>query len=433
MSSSIKNKITQFTHEGFFHIFGSSVLAKLGGIISSIVVIRHLPKIEYGNYVEAENLYAYFAIFIGFGISTSLIQYCSENISDAQKNSIYRLSLKIGFLGNFILVPLIILSAVLKYYTGSLATGLYLPLFILLPFFTFIDYYQQYVLRVNLDNKSFGITNTIYTIVHVAGNILFTLLFGVVGLIISQYFAHIVSASYSLTILRKSRFYRTIYANSETLNKEFKKEFLSYSLVSALTTFASTALTLIDVTCLDHVLNDAEILADYKVALTIPSALLFIPKSFMTYFFPKLVRAFSQGKESGTKEMRQFIIINILLNSAICLCVFLFAPLMIDILYGDKYMNVTPVFRILVVNYFFASLRLVTSQVINTLKKVKINLLFTIISGILNITVNLLFIPIWNSEGAAIATVATSIIILLANIFYLILYFKKVGNDDKIL
>lgn len=57
-------KIKQLAKEGLFHIFGSSVIAKVGGIISSVVVIRNLPKAAYGSYVDAENLYAYAAIFI---------------------------------------------------------------------------------------------------------------------------------------------------------------------------------------------------------------------------------------------------------------------------------------------------------------------------------------------------------------------------------
>ena len=279
--------------------------------------------------------------------------------------------------------------------------------------------------------KGFGRTNIVYTIAHVGGNIIFTLCFGVVGLIISQYLAHIISSAYSYLILKRSDFYIDLRTTTDKLDKKFKKEFLTYSIVSALTTFASSALTLLDVTCLDFVLNNAEKLADYKVALTIPSALLFVPKSFMTYFFPKLVRAFSESKENGIKVIRQFIFINIVINGIICIGIFILAPLMINVLYGEKYINVVSVFRILSINYFFAALRLVTGQVIISLKKIKINLLFTIISGLLNITLNLLLIPIWDASGAAIATVITSTIILFTNILYIILYFQKRNSTIK--
>ena len=229
MAINIKHKLKQFINEGFFHIFGSSVIAKLGGIVSSIVVVRGLPKAEYGHYVDAENLYAYIAIFIGFGISNSIIQYCSENVSDAKRNAIYRFSLKIGFWGNFILCPLILIFSVIKHFSGSLDESLYLPLFLLLPFFTFIDYYHQYVLRAKLNNKEFGRTNMVYTVSHVCGNIIFAKLFGVVGLIVSQYLAHLISATYSFFVLRKNTFYKQVFSGTEKLDKPFIKEFLSYS------------------------------------------------------------------------------------------------------------------------------------------------------------------------------------------------------------
>ena len=74
MLKRLKEKISQFSRQGLFHIFGSSVFAKVGGIISSVVVVRNLPKTEYGSFVDADNLYAYLAIFIGLGFSTALEQ-----------------------------------------------------------------------------------------------------------------------------------------------------------------------------------------------------------------------------------------------------------------------------------------------------------------------------------------------------------------------
>ena len=62
MLNNLINKIKQLGREGLFHIFGSGVLAKVGGILSSVIVIRNLPKLSYGSFVDADNLYAYYAI-----------------------------------------------------------------------------------------------------------------------------------------------------------------------------------------------------------------------------------------------------------------------------------------------------------------------------------------------------------------------------------
>lgn len=48
---------------GLFHIFGSSVISQMGGLISSFLVIRHLSKMDYGNYVSANNLYVVIVVY----------------------------------------------------------------------------------------------------------------------------------------------------------------------------------------------------------------------------------------------------------------------------------------------------------------------------------------------------------------------------------
>ena len=53
MFKKILDKVRQFAKEGIFHIFGSRVIAQVGAMISSMVVIRFLEKTEYGYYVDA--------------------------------------------------------------------------------------------------------------------------------------------------------------------------------------------------------------------------------------------------------------------------------------------------------------------------------------------------------------------------------------------
>ena len=84
----MQSQLMSLFRNGFFHIFGSSVIAQIGGLISSALVIRFLPKENYGSYVEANNLYSYFAIFIGMGLTNAVMQFCNERIPDEEKNSI---------------------------------------------------------------------------------------------------------------------------------------------------------------------------------------------------------------------------------------------------------------------------------------------------------------------------------------------------------
>lgn len=418
-------RIKQFAKEGLFHIFGSSVLAKIGGIVSSVVVIRDLPKIAYGSYVDAENVYGYVAIFIGLGIASAMIQYCCENITEERRTALYRYSMKLGMLGNFILLPIILLLAGLKYLGGHETQAIYLAMLCGLPFFAYADQYLQLVLRVKRKNAYFARTNMIYTVVHVCGNIVLTLIFGVPGLIASQYLGHTVAAAHSALILRRENFFRVVADSRDGLERKFRKEYLSYSLTCAVTNFASTALLLLDVTCLSLVMGDTEVLADYKVASTIPLALAFVPKSLATFYYPKLVSAFSEGKKRGISELGQMTKLSGLLNGGIFIVLILGAPLIVWILYGNKYMNIVPIFRILSVNYLFDAVRNITGNTIAVLKKVKVNLAFSVISGVLKIGLNICLIPVLGSMGAAVSTLMITICIVVMNGTYLLRYYRK--------
>lgn len=424
MLKKLMAKLRGMGKEGLFHIFGSGAFAKIGGLISSVVVIRDLPKAAYGSFVDANNLYSYLAAFIGLGLHNAVMQYCSEKITDDRRHAIYGYSLKAGMLGNFLLTAVIFLLSLWKRSLGDGIEADYLLMMAGMPFVTYIDHYFQIILRVKLKNSDYAKTNMVYVIFHVGGNILMTLLWGVPGLIASMYLAHGAAALRSALVLRRDGLFSGMRTTPERLDRRDHKEYLSYALVYALTTFASAVLVLLDVTCLGLVLGDAEILADYKVAATIPSACLFIPSSLTIFYYPKMVKAFSESKVAGKQQLKGLTKIYLLVNGVITLGLLVCAPLVIWLIFGTKYSNVVPIFQILSLNYLASSLRNLTSHVFAVLKKVKANLVFSILSGLLNIGLNLALIPALGSPGAAYATLTVTCFILLLNGIYLKRYLQ---------
>ena len=425
MIQKLLKKLRSMGREGLFHIFGSGAFAKIGGLISSVVVIRDLPKAAYGSFVDAHNLFSYLTAFVGLGMHNAVMQYCSENITDDRRNAIYGYSFKTGMLGNFLLTAVLLAMAYWKRLSGQDTVAIYLTAMCGLPFLTYLDHYLQIILRVRLENAQYARTNMVYVAVHVGGNIVMTLLWGVPGLIASLYLAHGVAALRSAVVLGREGLFRGIAATPERLGRKDHKEYLSYAIVYALTGFASSVLVLLDVTCLGIVLGDAEILADYKVAATIPSACAFIPSSLTIFFYPKLVRAFSDSMEAGRQQFNQLTKVYFAVNGGIMLALLVMAPLIVWIVFGQKYMNTVDLFRILSLNYLAVAMRNLTSHTFAVLKKVKANLVFSILSGVLNIGLNLLLIPRFGSLGAAYATLIVSCFILALNYVYLRRYLKN--------
>ena len=124
MIKQLISKLRQFGKEGLFHIFGSKVIAQVGGLISSMVVVRFLDKAEYGYYVDAWNLYSYPAIFVGMGMTNVILQYCSERTTDERKASIYRHALVIGNAANFLVVAVTLALALWQFWIGESKTAL---------------------------------------------------------------------------------------------------------------------------------------------------------------------------------------------------------------------------------------------------------------------------------------------------------------------
>lgn len=419
------NKIRQYAREGLFHIFGSQVIAQVGGLISSVIVVRQLEKAAYGYYVSASNLYSYLAIFIGLGMSSAVMQYCSERVSENRKNAVYRYSFLVGSAGNVLIALIILTLAFWKESAGNSEVAFYLRLMCGLPFVSYVGGYMQIVLRVKLNNRAFSYANMAYAIVLLAGNIIFTLFFGIPGLICSKYVAGFVQITFCAAALHEERFWNRIMHEEKRLDGKDKRQITNYALICALTNFASTVLVLLDVTCLDMVLGESAVLADYNVASAVPAACAFIPSCLMTFFYPKLVRELSAGKDAGKASIKQLAKVYAVVNGFAYLCLAVFAPLIIWIIYGEKYMNVVPLFEILSLNYLVYCIRNLMGNVIAAIKKVKINLVFAILSGVLDVCLNLLLIPVLGSAGAAIATLTVTAFIAVLDVSYVVRYLKK--------
>ena len=409
-----------------FHIFGSSALAHIGGLLSSIFVIRRLPKTSYGDYVSASNIYSYISVFIGLGLFAAVIQFCSEKIDEDKKNSIYRFTFPVGTAFNAVLFVGILLSGLIWGYAAGNPSGKYLAVMAGIPFVVYYNSYFQAVLRVKRMNKKYAYTNICFAAVTLVSNIVFTYFFGTAGLIISSYISNIVAAFIASIFLIKESFFSNIAKSNTLLDKKDKKSILSFSLLCAITNFTSSMLVLLDVTCLGIVLKDSEILADYKVASIIPAACLFIPTSLITFFYPLMVEKYSNGIKGFKNYMVKILKIFICVNGVVLILIEIFSPYVVSIIYGEKYMNVSHIFRILGANYFLSSIKVLFGNTIAVMKKVKMNLIFAIISGVVNIVLNLILIQSFGSAGAAAATVSvTSLIIVMQVIFFIGVYKKS--------
>ena len=61
-----KNILKKLGDGGFTHLFGSSVINKVLGFVSSFILVRLIPKADYGVYSNADNIISMFCILSRF-------------------------------------------------------------------------------------------------------------------------------------------------------------------------------------------------------------------------------------------------------------------------------------------------------------------------------------------------------------------------------
>ncbi len=419
----IKNRITPLVANGFLWIFGGNFAAQFFGFVSSVVVIRNLSKAEYGVYVDANNIYSYMAIFIGMGMISAILQFCSENVSNRRKTAIYQFAFSTGSVFNLAL--LVVIYAVGCFYKPD-GAGYYLRLMCAYPIVIYTNNYLQMALRVKRKNREFGLVYMVYAVTICAGNIVFTFLWGVKGLVISSYFTQVIAASTAFAFLKKDGFFAEVTAPVEKLDGAGKREVSSYCLLCIATNFVTTALVLLDITCLNLVLGDSQVLADYKVASAIPSAMMFVPTSLVTYFYPLMVEAYSTDPDSFGAKLVDFGKVFLAVALLLSVIMLAFAPIIIYIVYGEKYMSGVPVFRILCVNFFVnAGIRTILTNSLYVIKKVNINLVLATLAGVLNVVLDLWLIGKMGSTGAAVATVVVTLFISLLELAYVMFHLRR--------
>ncbi|MEW6102604.1 MAG: flippase [bacterium] len=144
----------------------------------------------------------------------------------------------------------------------------------------------------------------------------------------------------------------------------------------------------------------------YNVSYRIMDGILFIPGTIMLVFFPKLSKDFK-----GVFWKLFFVLGGI--GLIVSFILYLFAPILIKLIYGAKFLPSIPVLQILSLAIFFIFLGHLATQSLVALDRSNLYLLVAFIGTALNIFLNFLLIPSLGAIGAAYATVITEGFVML--------------------
>ena len=102
------------------------------------------------------------------------------------------------------------------------------------------------------------------------------------------------------------------------------------------------------------------------------------------------------------------------------------APWIIPLIFGNQYTDAVPCFIILMVGYFFsATFQSPSNNIIYTQRKVRVNLIITILSGVANCILDVVLIKYYGSVGAAWGTTLVHIITSALSFGYMSVYLRR--------
>lgn len=419
----LRGLVDKLLRTGFFSVLFSNVLCKVLTFIGGIIIVRVLSKGDYGAYTYVHNCYSMLMLLGDLGCSVAVMQFCNENYRDPEKfDAWFSYGFKRGILFSAATSLLLLASPLFYPFKTPEAAGL-TRLLCLMPILSAVNSFLLINLRVRLENTRFAAVNVFQTFVHYLVILPMSYWIGVIGAVLSNYVIFLLTLLFSLAVSRRLLNFSW---KDDILKAGEKRSFFKLAFGSQLNNGAAQAMMLLDVFLIGLIIGNDEIISSYKVATTIPSALAFIPTSIMVYICPYFARK-NRDLDWVRQSYFRLTLGSVALNSVITLGSILVAPWVIPFLFGSQYADAVPCFIVLMIGYFFnATFQIPSQNVIYTQRKVRINIVITFLSGIVNCVLDIVLILHHGSIGAAWATTAVHIINSALCFGYMYLYLRRV-------
>lgn len=407
---SLRNFIIDFIKNKGQHVFLSLLIAKICAFAGSLFIIRILPENQFGTISIVASLFAMFLPFSGFGSQQSLLRFGSISNTISEKRNLSRYLFKQGLVHQILLS--IIFMVISLFYVDR-----YEEIFLIFIFFTvrLIGFYffnhLQSESRVFGDNKRYSFLTNVVNVIGLFLLVLLSYLFGFKGYLIAI----------ALTPFISLFFFRSNHLSSIVGKISFSKlEIRKYGLHAAGTALLSDTLFSVDVLMLSFMMSEAAV-ANYKVAILIPTNITFLALTFMQSDFPVLAKNY-QNKSFLRNYISNYYKIFIPITLLVFIFGFVFKSELLNIFFGKRYSENTIVFIILLAGFCTNMLfRNLYGNLLSAVGKMKINTIISMLTLAILFSSAFLLINKFGVVGMAISLSLSMILggFLLSFSFYL--------------
>lgn len=401
--------------------FFSRVLTAVFTIIITVIISRSLGASGQGIYSVAILFPQLLLIFTGLGLNTGVVYFMGKG--EYEWKQIFGTTILSNLIISFITILigfLIIFFGAGKFFPGIEKIYLYLSLAII-PFLLFFNLGCQIFLGAQ-EIKKYNLFSIFQSGVFLilTALLLFLMNFGITVTILSQIFSFILAILFMWFVTKK-------ITNGVNLKPNFLylKESLIYGLKIHSGGIFDFLHSRVDLFFINFFINPLST-GIYFVAVKLSEGVWLFSSSASTILFPRVA---SEKDPEKMKNFTPLVCRNVLLISfLIIIFLFLISGWLINFLYSNEFADSILPFRILLFGVFALSGWHIIGIDLSARGKPMLNTYSIAFSAVLNIFLNIIFIPIWGISGAAMATIISYMIMFLVTL----LFYVKISKNKII-
>lgn len=403
--------------------FFSSLMAVLIAFPINVLLGRYLGASDLGLYKMVNTIFSTLILFITFGIPASVIKYLAEFSGDSKKQQ--------EVVSSCVITSLVlgIISFLFTYLTSDLFASFFgMPqLSVLLKMLSFA--YPFYILTSMLLSVLNGFRemtkNAWSTIVQSLSLFIITFLllftYGIEGAVLAIVISSICTSIFMMLTYRLPRISWVNYF-------QLTKKMISFGSI----TLFSNAVNLInyqaDVLLIGYFLSSRE-LGVYSVSVMFAKIIWILPDSIQKITFPLISEFYAKKMDDPIKivvdRCMKYSSIFLVLSSMFFV---FFGKQIITLIFGAEFEQAYMPLNILLVGTVLFGITKSVGSIFASVGKLNLVYRIPLVSAIINVILNLILIPIYGINGAAIAT-TVSFLVSMVLMFYFMSSLLSINID----
>lgn len=403
-------------------IFVSLIASQFVAFLLRMFLARSLSVAEYGLFYAVFAFLSFFTLFRGLGFGSALIKYIPEFGAKKQfgkiKSSIV-FSLALHAALSFFIVSLILI------FSGEIVLGFF-KTESAVPILQILLIWFLATIFLLFGNVFIGFQNmAVYALLQFLRNLLIFLFafllvgyfgFGIRGAAFAYLFEMLVIAVLAFAILRRK--YPSIFRAKTFITKPLIKKLSTFALPLFLSGIGGIIIAYMDTLMITASRSLSEV-GLYQAAQPAAHFLWYLVGPLIIVFFPMVSELWARGKKKLLGNTLHFLIkFSFILIIPAALIFIAFPDIIINLLFGPRYLAGATVLQILGAAAIVYTLYAILGSTINGIGKPIVNTKIIALMACLNFGGNLILIPIYGIEGAAIATIISYILGLVLTFYY---------------